>query len=157
MVHSFSQSMKQTLKSLLLISQEELYVHICIRNTRFHFNYGRPGNGSTTYISNPIIIHILRIRGSRLRRYLILLVLTQQNDKFHETLPVISLILTQQRQTNELILRNAALPVQLVLIPHKIDVQQNMEIGLQNLRKLQIHVLLITSPLFNYLCFSHQT
>ena len=82
---------EQTESNSLLIRQEEFNILIVISNTRFHFVYGSPWNGSALYISNSIIVHIVLAQRRWLRSTLPPFVIAQEGDVLHKTNPVVSL------------------------------------------------------------------
>ena len=156
MIHSIVACV-ELLRSLLLIGQKELDVGIFIRDSRFHFVHGRPGNGRPTDGSHSTIINIRRSEGICLHGRLLLFVFIQQGNELREALPVVPLRLTPLPRFHHLIGRNAVFPAAFVGIGRVSDAQQNVQIRLQDLGQFPVHALLLAPLHDSYLRLAVQT
>ena len=142
--NNYDMTILEIIRWLLLIGQKELDVGIFIRDFGFHFIHGRPRNGRPTDGSHSTIINIRRSEGICLHARLLLFVFIQQGNKLREALPIIPLLLTPFPRFHHLVGRYAVLPLSPVRIGRVSNTQQNVQVRLQDLRELPVHVLLLS-------------
>ena len=132
------------MRSLLLVREKELDIRIFIRYSGLHFIHDRPWNGRPTDIAHSIVVHVWRSEGICLHRRLLLLILVQQRNILHKALPVVSLHLIEFPRFHHLIGRDAGFAAQSIGVGVTADAEQNVEVGLEDLRELHVDVLRMT-------------